>query len=160
MVSKKLERAMIMKKIFAFALALCLIVSALCITTFTASAEESAGDVVIRVSGLKTDGTDLVEIGSYTDYATGWETAIDYARDKTYLKNNDYNRIVVDLLADWTATNGKFEGSGEGFSNNTIRIYDGSRITINMNGHKIDRGLKSYKYNGEVIFIGDDSLPF
>ena len=138
-----------MKKLFAVLLALCIMAGALCITAF---AEDGAD--VIRVSGLKRDG-ELIAIASYPNHAEGWEAAIDLAKDSQYMTDGSYDRIVVDLLADWTAVEGEFCNSGDGFSYDAIRFYENTRITLNMNGHTINRGLKAWQYNGEVIFIDD-----
>ena len=142
-----------MKKIFTIIMAICLMASVLCVPTF---ASETNNDV-IRVSGLKRDGSTIVEIGSYKTHAEGWEAANDFARDRAYMQNGNYDRIIVDLLADWVAVGGNFHNTGEGFSDGAIRFYDKTRITLNMNGHTINRGLTDWEYNGEVIFIADDA---
>ncbi len=144
-----------MRKIFAIFMAICLMASAFSAVSITASAAET--DNVIRVSGLKRDGSTIVEIGSYKTHAEGWEAANDFARDRAYMQNGNYDRIIVDLLADWVAVGGKFHDKGEGFSDGAIRFYDKTRITLNMNGHTINRGLTDWEYNGEVIFIADDA---
>lgn len=140
-----------MKKVFATVMMLFLMVSAVCVTIFAAEADSA--DVML-VSGLKRDGT-LAEIAGYKNHAEGWEKATDLARDAGYMKNCDYARIVVDLFADWNAVNGVFCSSGEGFNYDTIRFYDKTRITLNMNGHTINRGITSYQDNGEVIHVAN-----
>ena len=142
-----------MKKIFAIIMTICLLAGALCVPTLAAT---SSNDV-IRVSGLKRDGSTIVEIESYQTHAEGWEAANDFARDRAYMQNGNYERIVVDLLDDWVAVGGKFHDKGEGFSDGAIRFYDKTRITLNMNGHTINRGMTDWDYNGEVIFIADDA---
>ena len=141
-----------MKKIFAMLSVICLLISALSITAF--AAEEPAPGVVLRVSALKKDGTAVaIENGDFKDFAEGWEAAIDYA------ESNGYERIVVDFYADWNAnTEGEFgDSSGDGFQFSTIYIPDDVRITLNLNGHTINRNLKKYEYDGEVIYIDEDA---
>ena len=109
-----------MKKFLAIILMLCFAASALCITAF---ADEPT---VIRVSGLKkgAEGNkdELVVIGSYSSFEEGWEKAIDTAESDEEMSNGNYERIVVDLLANWTSKKGGEFGSGDGFTySNTIR---------------------------------------
>ena len=145
-----------MKKIFAIVMTVCLLAGTLCIGAF--AAETPSDGIVMRVSGLKRggDGT-LVEIAGYQSFAEGWEAATDFARDVEYMTNGDYDRIVVDLLADWTATDGEFCNSGDGFEYDAIYFHYDTKITLNMNGHTIDRGLESWDYNGEVIWIAENA---
>ena len=74
---------------------------------------------VIYVGGLLEDGT-VEEIGGDESFADGWNAAVKYAKNGDWLDEKGYERIVVDLRADWTASKGKF-GSGDGFS-------DGAKI--------------------------------
>ena len=141
-----------MKKIFAMLTIICLLVSALSITVF--AAEAPASGVVLRVSALKKDGTAVaIENGDFKDFEEGWEAAINYA------KAHDYDRIIVDFYADWNANaEGEFGDSyGNGFQFSTIYVPDDVRITLNLNGHTINRNLKEYEYDGEVIYIDEDS---
>lgn len=141
-----------MKKIFAMLSVICLLISALSITAF--AAEEPAPGVVLRVSALKKDGTvTAIENGDFRNFAEGWEAAVDYA------ESNSYARIIVDFYADWNAnTEGEFgNSSGDGFQFSTIYIPDDVRITLNLNGHTINRNLKEYEYDGEVIYIDEDA---
>ena len=133
-----------------------MIASALCITAF---AEEAT---VIRVRGLKkgTDGAkeEFEEIGSYSSFEEGWNVANATAEDGDAMAKGNYERIVVDLLANWTsAEDGKF-GSGDGFTySNAIRFLSDTKITLNLNGFTIKRVLSSWKWNGEVIFVASDA---
>ena len=143
-----------MKKIFAIIMAICVMTSMLCVPSFAAT---SSNDDAIRVSGL-TRGGDIVELGSYKTHAEGWEAATDFARNRSYMQMGNYDRIVVDLLENWVAVGGQFCCEGEGFNDDgAIRFYDKTRITLNMNGYTIDRGMTDWDYNGEVIFIADDA---
>ncbi len=141
-----------MKKIFAIIMTICLMASALCVTTF------AADEPVMTVSGLTKDGP--VKIKDYTSFEAGWNFAMDKAKDSNYLDNNDYVRIVVDLLTDWEANaKGEFgDSDGVGFRQSTIYVPDSARVMLNMNGHTIDRGLgDNNELDGEVICIEEDS---
>ena len=145
-----------MKKILGIIVAICLMATMLCVAVFAADAP--ASDVVLCVSALKKDGTTVV-LGDYKDFAEGWEAAIDLGENKKEMKNNSYYRVVVDLYADWNANeDGEFGKSGDdGFQFSTIYVPDDVKITINMNGHTINRGRKEWEYDGEVIYIDEDA---
>ena len=139
-----------MKKILTIFLTVCLIASALCISTF--AADQPTGNV-IRVSGLKSDGK-LIRILEDSDFEHGWNRAMVYASNFEFLKAEQYDRIVVDLLADWNANQKGEFGSGEGFDWSTIYVPKKAIVTINMNGHTINRGLgNNNELDGEVICI-------
>ena len=136
-----------MKKFFAILLTVCLLASALCVSAF------AADPVVIRVAGMKEDGT-LILPEDYAEFDEGWNKAAKLAQDHDWMDENGILLIVVDLYADWNAaSNGKF-GSGSGFKNSTICVPAGTSMMINMNGHTINRGKKSSEQDGEVILIG------
>ena len=142
-----------MKKILAIIMALCLMASLLCITAFAADAP--ASDVVLRVSGLKADGT-TEYIKDYNNFEKGWNEAVSLAGQ---LKTNGHERIIVDFYADWNA-NGKGEfgdDDGDGFDNTTIYIPEDARITLNLRNHTINRGLTEWEWDGEVIYIDNDA---
>ena len=141
-----------MKKIFAILMTICLLAGALSITAF------AADEPVMTVSGLTKDGP--VKIGDYTSFEAGWNFAMEKAIDNEYLENNDYDRIVVDLLTDWNANaEGEFgDSDGVGFRQSTIYVPDSARVMLNMNGHTINRGLgDNNELDGEVICIEEDS---
>ena len=90
----------------------------------------------------------------YESFVEGWNAAI----------NNNTANTTVKLLADWTADeNGYFSSvSSDGFHNGagtaggytgSIRIPSGKTIALNLNGHTIDRNLKSSKANGYAIVV-------
>ena len=139
-----------MKKIFAIIMTICLMASVFCVS---ASAATSSSDDKIRVYGLKKDGTTLID--GYTDFEEGWEAAVDYAEDHDFMSENKYERIVVEFLADWKANDdGEFGDSwGDGFRQSTIYVPGDTKMTVNLNGHTIDRALKEWEYDGEVICI-------
>lgn len=139
-----------MKKIFAILMTICLLAGALSITAF------AADEPVMTVSGLTKDGP--VKIGDYTSFEAGWNFAMEKAKDSKYLDNNQYDRIVVDLFADWVANEeGVFgDDDGVGFPEDTIYIPEKARVMLNMNGHTIDRGLGDRnQFDGEVIYIDE-----
>lgn len=140
-----------MKKIFAIIMTICLMASVFCVSV---SALTFSPDDKIRVYGLKKgDTTDPID--GYTDFEEGWEAAVDYAEDQDFMQENKYERIVVEFLADWKANDdGEFGGSwGDGFRQSTIYVPGDTKMTINLNGHTIDRALKEWEYDGEVICI-------
>ena len=116
-------------------------------------------NAVLRVSALKTDGTTVV-IDEYQVFDNGWNAAMELADDHDGMNANGYDRIVVDLLVDWNAIDGKFTDdffNGDGFNEDTIYFQDGVKMTLNLNGHTINRGLKVAEENGEVIYIDENA---
>lgn len=110
----------------------------------------------LRISGLKNDGT-VEHIKSYENIVDGWNEAVKLACDGDDLKDRGYVRVVVDLLDDWIAKDGEFSNSGKGFNWDAIYIPDDAKLTFNLHGHTIDRGLEEYQYNGEVMYIDEDA---
>ena len=146
-----------MKKIFAILMTICMLAGALSINAF--AAEAPAEGVVLSVSAQKRDGTIVpIENGNFKNFEEGWEAAVDYAEDKDTMKNNGFDRIVVDFYTDWTANeDGEFGDGGDGFEWSTIHITEDIRITLNLNNHTINRNLKEWEYDGEVIYIDDNA---
>ena len=144
-----------MKKVFAILMTICMLAGALSITAF--AAEEPAPGVVLRVSATVKDGWENVKIQDYTNFEEGWEAAVTFARDEDSMKN--YSRVVVDFYADWNANaEGEFgDSDGLGFRFSTICVPEDVRITLNLNGHTINRGLKEYEYDGEVMYFHEDA---
>ena len=149
-----------MKKFLAILMAICMMASLLCIPAFAAeSADElpaPAAGTVLRITAIKGDSIELV--GDHTSFEDGWNDAMEYAND---MEDYGYDRIVVDLYADWTAApNGDFTDdffNGAGFKWDTIYFNDEVRMTLNMNGHTINRRCPRGVENGEVIYIDDDA---
>lgn len=138
-----------MKKIFAIIMAICLLASALCITAFAA---DDASDTVLRISAIDSN-SDTVVVADHKNFEDGWNAAMKLAND---MENYDYTRVIVDIYTDWNAVNGEF-GSGDGFDNDTIYFNDDVRMTLNMNGHTINRGRTSLCTDGEVMYIDADA---
>ena len=146
-----------MKKIFAIIMAVCLMASLLCVTAF--AAEAPASDVVLRVSALKTDGTTVL-VDDYTSFEDGWNAAMELAINSKEMKQNDYARVIVDIYADWNAVDGEFTKAfwnGKGFNWDTIYFQPNVRMTLNLNGHTINRGLTEWEYNGEVMYVDENA---
>ena len=146
-----------MKKILAIIMTICLLASTLCIPAFAADNAPAAG-TVLRVSALKKDGTTIVKIEDYDNFEDGWNAAMELAGDSKELKKNAYDRVVVDIYTDWNAVDGEFTDdwiNGDGFKNDTIYIPDDVKVTLNLNGHTINRGLTLTRSNGEVMYIED-----
>ena len=153
-----------MKKIFTIILALCLMASVLGVTVFAAdnnTIQEPAADIVLRATALKSDGKTIELIGDYDNFEDGWNAAMEIAESSSTMRSKNYDRIIVDIYKDLIATDGVFTddwwSNGSGFDWDTIYFPDDSRVTLNLNGHKIDRDLKTYDYDGEVIHIDEDA---
>ena len=153
-----------MKKFLAILMTICLMVSLFCVPVFAAEPADKlpapAAGVVLRVSALQKDGTTVL-IEDYKNFEDGWNDAMEIAGSSSTMKKNGYDRIVVDIYTDWESDKeGNFTDdwiNGAGFDNDTIFITDDARVTLNLNGHAINRGLTTDRNDGEVIFIDDDA---
>ena len=147
-----------MKKILAIIMVVCMMAGVLYVPALAA---EPASDVVIRVSALTKDGTVIaIENSDYKTFVEGWEAAVLLATNPDLMDQNHYERIVVDFYADWKADKeGKFGDSDlEGIQYDTILVPANTKMTVNLNGHTIDRGLgDKNENNGEVICVSDNA---
>ena len=146
-----------MKKIFGIILAVCLMATMLCVAVFAADAP--ASDVVLRISATKKDGSTVV-VKDYTSFEDGWNAAMELAANPKELNKNEYARVIVDLYSDWNAVKGEFTKdffNGVGFEWDAIYIPENVKVTLNLNGHTINRGLTEYQYNGEVMYIDEEA---
>ena len=145
-----------MKKFLVILMAICMMASLLCVSAFAAdSADEPDPGTVLRVSALKKNG-DSVLIKDYDNFTNGWNYAMGLAADGAQMEENSYERVVVDFYADWNAVLGGFNDNfsdGNGFYNDAIYIPEGAKVTVNMKGHTIDRGLSREKSYGEIMYI-------
>ena len=129
-----------MKKIFAMIISVCMMASLFCLTVFAAEPNS-----VIKVqydSAVK----------EFNVFEDGWNHAMETAKKG--------KEVYVTLLADWTAEDGQFTDdfmNGAGFDYDTIYFAGDVTITLDLNGHTIDRGLTESELNGEVMFINDDA---
>lgn len=149
-----------MKRIFAIIMTICLMASVLSVPAFALKEAPTPIGAVLRVSAQKKDGTSVaIPNADFTSFEQGWEAAILLAMNGDKMDAEGYDRVVVDLLDDWNANSkGEFGDSDlEGFRQSTIYCPSGVRLTINMNGHTIDRDLEEEEYDGEVIAIGDNA---
>lgn len=154
-----------MKKFLAILMAICMIASLLCVPAFAAETADElpapAADVVLRITAMKGDDIELV--GDHTNFEDGWNAAMDLAGEKSEMASKGYDRVVVDIYTDWIAVNGNFtddawwEPNGPGFKNDTIYIPEEARVTLNLNGHTINRGLTHTHSDGEVIYVDEDA---
>ena len=145
-----------MKKFLAILMAICMMASMLCVSAFAADSDP----IVMEISGLEKDGKTIVSLNYWTKFDEGWEKAVDLACDNAFMEEHDLDRIIVDLRADWNANeDGEFgKSSWDGFQYSTIYVPSDTRITINLNGHNINRGLgDNNEYDGEVIYVDDNA---
>ena len=148
-----------MRRLFAILITVCMMASMLCMAVLTASAEEiapPAQDILLRVTALKKDDT-IELVKDYKVMADGWSAAMALAQNSETMQEKEYTRVIVDIYADWNAADATFGSVGVGFSYGTIAIPAGANVTLNLNGHTINRGLTEKKNNGEVICISDDA---
>lgn len=156
-----------MKKIFAIVMTICLLAGVLCVPVWAEDApavHAPAAGVVLRVSTFRKTTSNTLEIlvlGDFESFQDGWNFAMKIAGDDDKMDDNRYERIVVDIYADWTADkSGDFTDeiwNGKGFKNDTIHVPTDAKVTLNLNGHTIDRGLTDDIDDGEVMFINDDA---
>ena len=105
---------------------------------------------VMGICVQKADGT-LGTLDYYKKLEYGWTDAMTRAQS---LKGQD--RIFVNLYTDWIAVDGQFTDNFSnytGFDWDAIHVPQSVRVTLNLNGHKIDRALTTNEANGEVICI-------
>ena len=151
-----------MKKLLAVIFILCFLTTIVCIC---ASAEEETYNPpnprpgeVLRIRGQK--GDTLEHIGASSVFEDGWNDAMKYAMDEAFMASGGYSRIVVDIFEDWNADDGQFTDewdNGKGFNWDAIYFQPDVKITLNLNGHTINRGLSTWERNGEVIYIDSDA---
>ena len=117
-----------MKKIFAIIMTICLMASALCVTTF--AEEAPAAGTVMRVR-RQSGSNEPTFVADYDNFETGWNEAMELADDTGA-------HVIVDLYADWDSDEeGRFSDdwiNGSGFKRDTIYFQDGVVFTLNMNG--------------------------
>ena len=119
-----------MKKFLVILMALCVMVSLFCVPAFAAeSADElpaPAADVLLRITAIKGDGIELV--GDHTNFEDGWNAAMVLAGSSREMKNKGYDRVVVDIYANWNPSAG-----------GNIEIPENARVTLNINGYTLHR---------------------
>ena len=101
------------------------------ITTSEVTREEA----LIGVELLREDGT-VDSVRYYKDFVSGWGYAIESA------KTGFFGRVAVSLYADWNT-----------YEYGVVSIPENARMTLNLNGHKIDRAKTGPNYDGEVLYV-------
>jgi hypothetical protein len=148
--SKK-RRELLMKKIFAMIMTICLMAIALCVTTF--AEEAPAAGTVMRVR-RQSGSNEPTFVADYDNFEEGWNEAMELADDTGA-------RVIVDLYADWISDEeGRFSDdwiNGSGFKHDTIYFQNGVAFTLNMNGHTIHRRLADIEADGEVMYIDSNA---
>ena len=149
-----------MKKIFILIVTVFLLAGALCVSAFAADTDAPAADpakgVVLRISAEKSGKQYPVVVADHTNFEDGWNAAMKLASDSKTLSTNGYKHIIVDIYSDWKAVDGEFSDdifNGKGFNWDTIYFPKNVEVTLNLNGHTVDRGLTAYQYNGEVMYV-------
>ena len=151
------ERILDMRKLLGLVFAICLLAAALCITAFADNPldKEPPAGTVMRVCALKADTTKEF-IADYDNFENGWNETMALAESNSNMQEKGYTRLIVDIYTDWNADRGDFTAAwrdGKGFYWDTIYFQPKSRVTLNLNGHTINRGLYACKGDGEVMYI-------
>jgi hypothetical protein len=132
------------KNIFQKTIALLMVLTvSLSCMTFSAFAADDGSVMTVAVDGGETR--------NFTSFNDGWVYAMEQS-----LKSH----TTLTLLADWVATNGDFycknaKGDEYGTKDGYLRINDNHILTIDLNGHKIDRNLDEAKKDGMVFYLSD-----
>lgn len=121
---------------------LALLTLLLCFASLSAFAENNIVATVTVQGG---------EYREFTSIEKGWVYALEQSLEKP---------TTIKLCADWIAPDGVFyctndKGNEYGTDAGGLYLYDDFDITIDLNGHKIDRNLKEPKYNGFVFYMED-----
>lgn len=124
-----------LKKTTAATLAVLTILFTFCLTAF---AYEKTGGAYVTQNG---------ETTHYDSIAEAWSTAI-----------KSEEAVTVTLCEDWLADEKGSLGEGEGFSKGGIYINSkADDLTLDLNGYKIDRGLKEPTKQGFIFCIKNSS---
>lgn len=124
---------------------------------FTAKADESlAEDPPEYTIYLGESGIDNRDQNIYyrPNFETGWGDVIELAQTAYKMDSAAYVKVV--LARDWVATANSVDGFGKSasdFSNGRIFVPAGTNISIDLNGHKIDRNLTLGVSNGQVFYV-------
>ena len=141
----------------------CILASVFCVSVFAAETDDKpapapapANGVVLRISAEKNGKKYPVVVEDHTNFEDGWNAAMKLAADFKALNTKGYKRVIVDIYSDWKAVDGEFSDdlfNGKGFNWDTIYFPSKVNVTLNLNGHTVDRGLTAYQYNGEVMYV-------
>lgn len=131
-----MKKMSVLKKFAAILIAILIALSSLSLASFAAA--RRTGGVVAHFGG---------RIVHYVSAEDAWNAAIIYD-----------SPVLLILEEDWEADKNGDLGTGRGFKDGAISISDKSnRITFNLNGYSIDRGLAQEKENGCVFLIDNCS---
>lgn len=142
-----------MRKIFTTIITFIILLATLCINVFAFDAPSKG--TVLRVSGMTKNGESVL-IQDYSSFEDGWNAAMELAINSKEMNSKKFVRVIVDIYDNWNAVDGEFTSdffNGKGFNWDAIYFQPNVRMTVNLNGFTINRGLKEYQYNGEVIYI-------
>lgn len=134
-----------MKKIIGLIICLCILF------TGAVSIEVFAADQVVMTVEYVKDGEVITD--EWTVFYEGWTDAIQKSMSK------DHYSVKVTLMADWYSDDdGQFTPdffNDDGFNWDAIDFPKGCNILLDLNGHKIDRKLEEWEYNGEVMYVNE-----
>ena len=88
------------------------------------------------------------------NFEEGWGEVVRLATAVYERSPSEYVKVV--LARDWVATANSVDGFGKStsyFKNGRIYVPEGTNITIDLNGHKIDRNLSAGISNGQVLYV-------
>lgn len=108
---------------------------------------------MLRITGENRLGSKAV-IDEFKNFKDGWNMAMTIAENS---RKNGYTRIIVDIYEDWTAVDGEFSNDGDGFSYDAILFPEDVCVTLNLNGHTINRAMTTWEYNGEVMCVEENA---
>lgn len=119
-----------LKKLICFSITLALSMT-LCVSTYAAE------DICATVS---TTNADL----SYLSFEEAWQKAVELGESK---------EVTFTLKQDWEADDSGSLGSGSGFQNGALTYSGANNLTLDLNGHSIDRKLFTPISNGAIIYV-------
>lgn len=110
-----------------------------------------------------TSGTNIAEVqvngelkaSSQSSLKDMWAEAVRLAPSKA--ESGEKSEVVFKMLSDWNASSGSF-GEGDGFRSGALFIPENKIITLDLNGHILNRGLASLTADGMVIYMGKGSM--
>jgi hypothetical protein len=151
-----------MKKFFAIILTICLMTTVLSVGALPVS----AGGYSFSVCGLGNDGC-LWGLGVYDRFEDAWNESVYYSTHLDEAWNSSirfesesdrpevegFSRIVVEIYDDLKADNNGSFGSGIGFKDGAIYAPADSKITLDLCGHTVNRGLAGNEASNKAVYI-------
>lgn len=105
----------------------------------TASAEESVPRATVTVGEKST---------SYSTCAEGWNAAVKAAQST--------ENVVFTLKSDWRADKSGSFGTGSGFKDGAVYCSAAKLVTMDLNGHTLDRDFTVSHDDGAVIYVASE----